>query len=82
MSLPHVLPMFLLTYEPPLHWLGDCCSLARENVTGRYPGVPDITPPRCAIVRGHCPPIYDFTDYGAVLMRKKNPPLWKPIGED
>ena len=27
----------------------------RRNVTGLYPGVPDDTLARCAIVRGHCP---------------------------
>ena len=32
----------------------------RRNVTGHRPGAPDDTPARCAIVRGHCPPNYNF----------------------
>ena len=43
---------------PPLRWLGNCFGVVCKNVTGRFPGAPDDTPARCAIGRGHCPPVY------------------------
>ena len=49
-----------LSYTPPLRRLSNCLSLVRKNVTVHCPGVPENAPPRCAIVRGHCPPNYNL----------------------